>query len=117
MNDKLISQIKLLLFDFDGVLTNNKVYVNEKGEESVVCDRADGLAFRALKKIGIETFIVSTEKNEVVKKRISTFSFNTNSIQQSISPCRFYLCIFIILEIRFWKGSRLKKNCCIPGWR
>ena len=69
MNDKLISQIKLLLFDFDGVLTNNKVYVNEKGEESVVCDRADGLAFRALKKTGIETFIVSTEKNEVVKKR------------------------------------------------
>ena len=55
MNDKLISQIKLLLFDFDGVLTNNKVYVNEKGEESVICDRADGQAFRALKKTGIET--------------------------------------------------------------
>tara|TARA_Y100000589_G_scaffold301944_1_gene313154 strand:+ start:1229 stop:1729 length:501 start_codon:yes stop_codon:yes gene_type:complete len=69
MKDKLISQIKLLIFDFDGVLTDNKVYVNEKGEESVMCNRADGLAFEALKKVGIETIIVSTEKNKVVKRR------------------------------------------------
>ena len=40
-----LSDVKLLAFDFDGVLTNNKVIVRSDGLESVVCSRADGLAF------------------------------------------------------------------------
>ena len=39
-----------LVFDFDGVFTNNKVYVNEKGIESIICDRGDGLGLNILKK-------------------------------------------------------------------
>ncbi len=64
-----IKKVKLIIFDFDGVLTNNKVYINERGEESVICDRADGLAFRALKMINLECIILSTEKNKVVSAR------------------------------------------------
>ena len=57
------------LFDFDGVLTNNKVLVNQKGIESVICSRADGLGFDALRNTNKAVFIFSTEKNEVVLQR------------------------------------------------
>ena len=64
-----LSNLKLLVFDFDGVLTNNKVLLNEHGEEFVSCTRSDGLAFDALRKLMIKTIILSTEKNKVVSSR------------------------------------------------
>ena len=42
-------QIEKLIFDFDGVFTNNKVLLNSEGEEFVICDRGDGLAINFLK--------------------------------------------------------------------
>jgi 3-deoxy-D-manno-octulosonate 8-phosphate phosphatase (KDO 8-P phosphatase) len=64
-----ISNIKLIVLDFDGVLTNNQVLLNENGEEFVACSRGDGLAFDALRKLQVRTIILSTEKNKVVSKR------------------------------------------------
>lgn len=61
--------IRLIVFDFDGVLTDNRVLVAEDGTESVVCNRADGLAFDALRKAGLPTLIMSTETNRVVRAR------------------------------------------------
>ena len=34
-----------IVFDFDGVFTDNKVWVDQNGVESVRCDRGDGLGF------------------------------------------------------------------------
>ena len=59
----------LVVFDFDGVFTNNKVIVSEDGKESVVCDRSDGLGIMMLKAAGIPSFILSKEKNPVVSAR------------------------------------------------
>ena len=64
-----ISKVKLFVLDFDGVLTNNKVFLNEDGEEFVSCSRGDGLAFDALRKLGVKVIILSTEKNKVVSAR------------------------------------------------
>ncbi len=64
-----LNDIDVLIFDFDGVLTNNYVYVDEIGKEWVSCNRADGLAFDVLKKLKKPVFIVSTEKNPVVSAR------------------------------------------------
>ena len=64
-----LSKIKLVVLDFDGVLTNNKVLLNEHGEEFVSCSRGDGIAFDALRKMQIQTIILSTEKNKVVSAR------------------------------------------------
>jgi YrbI family 3-deoxy-D-manno-octulosonate 8-phosphate phosphatase len=61
--------ISLLLYDFDGVMTDNKVIVGQYGEESVVCNRSDGLAVSILKKWGIPQAIISTETNKVVASR------------------------------------------------
>lgn len=64
-----IKDIELLVFDFDGVLTDNKVYLNSKGDEFVCCSRSDGLAFDLFKKINLKVLILSTEKNSVVRAR------------------------------------------------
>jgi YrbI family 3-deoxy-D-manno-octulosonate 8-phosphate phosphatase len=65
-----IDLVELFVFDFDGVLTNNKVIIgNEPGQEFVECNRADGLGFDALKKLSIKSYILSSEKNSVVQSR------------------------------------------------
>ena len=67
--------IHTIVFDFDGVFTDNKVWVNQDGTESVVCDRGDGLAFDMLRSFiaregwNLNYFILSKEKNPVVLKR------------------------------------------------
>jgi YrbI family 3-deoxy-D-manno-octulosonate 8-phosphate phosphatase len=62
-------KIKLIVYDFDGVMTDNKVYVDQNGREMVQVNRADGLGVSEIKKLGIEQIIISTEKNPVVVKR------------------------------------------------
>jgi 3-deoxy-D-manno-octulosonate 8-phosphate phosphatase (KDO 8-P phosphatase) len=65
----LFAKIRLVAFDFDGVFTDNMVYVLEDGTEAVRCFRGDGLGLQKLKKLGIETVIISTEANPVVSAR------------------------------------------------
>ena len=64
-----LDDIDAFVFDFDGVLTNNLVQIDENGKESVSCSRADGLAFDVLRKLNKPVYILSTEKNLVVKAR------------------------------------------------
>ena len=61
-----IKNTKLIVYDFDGVMTNNKVYVDQNGNEMVRVNRADGLGIAKIKKLGINQIIISTEKNSVV---------------------------------------------------
>ncbi|MFA5577832.1 MAG: HAD hydrolase family protein, partial [Tissierellaceae bacterium] len=64
------SQISCLIMDFDGVMTDDKVYVNQDGSESVCCSRSDGLGIRMLKdKTSIRALILSREENPVVSAR------------------------------------------------
>jgi 3-deoxy-D-manno-octulosonate 8-phosphate phosphatase (KDO 8-P phosphatase) len=62
-------KVKLVVFDFDGVFTDNTVYVSQDGAESVRCWRSDGLGLAKLKQAGVATAIVSTETNPVVTAR------------------------------------------------
>ncbi len=64
-----IDNIGVFIFDFDGVLTNNMVYLDQNGKESVGCSRGDGLAFDVLRKLRKPTYILSTEENPVVSSR------------------------------------------------
>ena len=61
--------VSLVVLDFDGVLTDDRVYVNQHGEETVAAHRGDGMGISQLKKAGIEVGILSKEKNPVVKAR------------------------------------------------
>ena len=71
MNDKTITidDIDLFVFDFDGVLTDNIVHIDNNGNEMVSCSRADGLAFDVLRKLDKPCQILSTENNTVVSAR------------------------------------------------
>ena len=71
-----IAPIRLLLFDFDGVFTDNRVWILEDGREAVCCSRADGLGLAKLRKRGLEMGIVSTEKNPVVAERARKLELN-----------------------------------------
>lgn len=64
-----LRSVKLIVSDFDGVMTDNRVLVGENGVESVFCSRADGLGIEMLKKKGIEIIVLSKEKNKVVEAR------------------------------------------------
>ena len=66
---KILTGIKAIAFDFDGVFTDNRVYVMQNGEEAVVCDRSDGMGISMLRKAGMPLVIISTEKNPVVAIR------------------------------------------------
>ncbi len=61
--------IKCIAYDFDGVMTDNRVLVTEDGKEAVFCNRSDGLAIARFKALGIQQLIISTERNPVVEAR------------------------------------------------
>ncbi len=63
------ANIQLIVFDFDGVMTDNRVIVSETGQESVVVNRADGLGVKILREQGFSMLILSTEMNGVVAAR------------------------------------------------
>ena len=69
MANNFLNTIKLIIYDFDGVMTDNKVYVDENGKEMVQVNRADGLGVSEIKKLRIDQVIVSTERNPVVAAR------------------------------------------------
>jgi len=64
-----LDDFEIFILDFDGVLTNDRVFIDSNGVESVVCNRRDGLAFDVLRKLKKKVYILSTEKNNVVAAR------------------------------------------------
>ncbi|NQU81378.1 MAG: HAD hydrolase family protein [Bacteroidetes bacterium] len=64
-----INKIQLMVYDFDGVMTNNLVIIFQDGTEAVIVNRADGLGVDRLRALKIPQLILSTETNPVVKAR------------------------------------------------
>jgi YrbI family 3-deoxy-D-manno-octulosonate 8-phosphate phosphatase len=65
----LLEQVRLAVFDFDGVFTDNRVWVNERGEEALAFSRSDGLGLRRLDEVGVRSLIVSMEESPIVGAR------------------------------------------------
>ena len=94
----LMADIHTVAFDFDGVFTDNKVWVDQDGRESVRCDRGDGLAFdfvRAFQQSGnlnAEFFILSKESNPVVLERSQKLKLDCHhGIHDKLTFIRSYL--------------------------
>jgi len=63
-------KIELIISDFDGVITDNRVWTTEDGRETVAAMRSDSMRIKQLREQhGIETMILSSEPNPVVKAR------------------------------------------------
>ena len=65
----LLERVGFAVFDFDGVFTDNRVWVNERGEELLAFTRSDGLGLRRLDEVGVRYLIVSMEQNPIVGAR------------------------------------------------
>lgn len=61
--------IKLVISDFDGVITDNRVWTDQDGRETVVASRADSMKIKQIREIGIDVMILSSEVNTVVSAR------------------------------------------------
>jgi N-acylneuraminate cytidylyltransferase len=67
--EKEWSVINAIAFDFDGVFTDNLVYVTQNGDEAVACNRSDGMGISMLLAKGVPMVIISTEENPIVTIR------------------------------------------------
>ncbi|MFC6080622.1 N-acetylneuraminate synthase family protein [Sphaerisporangium aureirubrum] len=61
--------VDAVITDFDGVHTDDLVYVDQEGREAVAVSRSDGLGFDLLKRAGVKVLVLSTERNPVVSAR------------------------------------------------
>jgi len=61
--------IKLLVLDFDGVISNNIVWTDQDGREMTTASRSDSVLIKPLREKGVETIIFSSETNPVVTAR------------------------------------------------
>jgi N-acylneuraminate cytidylyltransferase len=67
---KLPERLSLLLLDFDGVMTDDRVWVDEDGREMVAANRGDGMGLEQVrKKLNIPVMVISKERNPVVARR------------------------------------------------
>jgi N-acylneuraminate cytidylyltransferase len=64
-----LSRVRMLVLDFDGVLTDNTVTVTSEGVESVTCWRGDGIGTAALEAAGVPVLVLSKERDPVVRMR------------------------------------------------
>jgi len=62
-------KIELIICDFDGVLTDNRVWTDQDGREMVAASRSDSIRVGELREIGVEVMILSSELNPVVAAR------------------------------------------------
>ncbi len=69
LGTSLPSTVKAVVFDFDGVFTDNTVLVMQDGSEAVLCNRGDGMGLSRLRDSGVRLLILSKERNPVVLRR------------------------------------------------
>jgi len=65
----LPSTIDAVVFDFDGVFTDNRVIIDQEGREAVTCSRGDGMGIGLLKKTGVPLLVISKEPVPIVVHR------------------------------------------------
>lgn len=63
------ASVKMVVTDFDGVITDGRVWVNGDGVETVAASRADSMRIKQMRAAGIEVMILSSEVDNVVSAR------------------------------------------------
>ena len=84
--------VKLLVYDFDGVMTDNKALLFSNGDEAVFINRSDGLAIEKIKSLGISQIIISTETNSIVLKRAKKLGIDViNGVKNKLDELNKYM--------------------------
>lgn len=89
-----IPEIKLLLSDVDGVLTDAGMYYSEKGDELKKFSTYDGMGFMLLKKQGIKVGIITLENRQLNRDRANKlkldyhFHGEVNKLETTKNLCK-----------------------------
>lgn len=88
----LPEHIEMVVLDFDGVMTDNRVWVNEEGGEMVAANRSDSIGINLIRQSGIKVFVLSTEVNPVVAARCKKLNLPVlQGIEDKATVLRKYL--------------------------
>jgi 3-deoxy-D-manno-octulosonate 8-phosphate phosphatase (KDO 8-P phosphatase) len=71
--NKYIIMIKFVIFDFDGVFTNGKIYFNNNGEIQKCYNGKDSYSLKILKKNNIKTGIITADSSISLKNAFHIF--------------------------------------------
>ncbi len=71
-----LAEIKLLVSDVDGVLTDGGLYYSAAGLVMKKFNVKDGMAVRLLKEVGVETAIISTDTADIIEARAKRLKIN-----------------------------------------
>ena len=69
MFEQKATNIKLIIFDVDGVLTDGKIYHSANGDELKAFNVQDGLGIKLLQKANIQTAIITARSSSLVETR------------------------------------------------
>ncbi len=75
-----LQPIKLLVCDIDGVFSDGRIYLGNDGEELKAFHTRDGFGFKAVKKVGVKTAVITGRQSAIVTKRMA--SLQTDFIVQ-----------------------------------
>ena len=120
-----INDIDVFVFDFDGVLTNNLVHIDQNGGEWTSCSRSDGLAFDVLKKLNKSAYIMSTEKNPVVSARAAKLNIPVlQGVADKVSGIQYIIekeqtsldkVFYVGNDLNDYRVMELCTNCACPA--
>jgi YrbI family 3-deoxy-D-manno-octulosonate 8-phosphate phosphatase len=105
----------LVVLDFDGVLTDNRVFISETGAESVVCDRSDGQGLALLRTRDVEVVVLSAEVNPVVAARCHKLQVEYRQGERNKQECLRELAAARGLELSqiIYVGNDLNDRDCL----
>lgn len=106
-----LANVKLLVLDHDGVLTDNYVYLNQDGVETCRYSRADGLGIERVKAAGLMVLVLSSERNPIVAARCLKLNIpHIQGVQNKIEALREY---WPNLETAAYVGNDLNDLECL----
>ncbi len=98
------ARIKLLLLDVDGVMTDGRIIMNDRGEETKSFDVKDGLGLKMLMAAGIRVALVTGRESRTLSLRAK--DLNISEVYQGVSDKR-ALCKRLMND----KGLRKQEIC------
>lgn len=66
--------VKLAIFDVDGVLTDGRIYISERGEEFKAFSTLDGHGLKSLQQVGIAPVVITGRDSPAVRRRVADLS-------------------------------------------
>ena len=106
MMEDRAAKINLLILDVDGVMTNGRVIMNDRGEETKSFCVKDGLGLKMLMSAGVEVALVTGRRSQVVLRRAEDLGIK--HVYQGVADKR-AICSQVIRD----NGFKKQEVCCM----